>query len=95
MTFPRHIELILSHNPQNGNYETVAEHCDFMQVDPTNWVSEEQREKALRENELWQVQWYPDTPVGFCRKLAADLDALVEWMNAYAMDEATSKIPAE
>lgn len=33
--------------------------------DRIEWASEEERLKALRENSVWTIQWYPDTPVGF------------------------------
>lgn len=29
------------------------------------WVSEEERQKAIRENSVWTIQWYPNTPIGF------------------------------
>jgi hypothetical protein len=29
------------------------------------WPSEEERQKALRENSVWTIQWYPETPIGF------------------------------
>lgn len=33
--------------------------------DHIEWASEDERQKALRENSVWTIQWYPDTPVGF------------------------------
>ncbi len=79
MKFPRHFSLTLSHNDHKSNYMTVAEHSDVSQFEPHEWVNEDQRQQAIETGELWQLQWYPDTPVGFCRKLAADLGVLLEW----------------
>lgn len=30
-----------------------------------DWASEEERLRAIRENSVWIIQWYPHTPVGF------------------------------
>lgn len=87
MKFPRHLSLTLTHNDQKINYETVAQHCEYMEFDQDEWVSEEQRLKAIDTNELWELQWYPDTPVGLCSKLAADLDALLKWAEQQAGEE--------
>ena len=33
--------------------------------DRIDWASEAERLKAIKENSVWTIQWYPDTPVGF------------------------------
>ncbi len=43
--------------------------------DRIHWVSEEERQKAIRENSVWTIQWYPDTPVGFCCVGASTFEA--------------------
>jgi len=30
-----------------------------------DWPSEDERLKAIRENSVWTITWYPDTPLGF------------------------------
>ncbi len=77
LIIPPHLTLCLRHNEHKSSYQTVAEYCE--QWDGDDWVSEDQRLKALATNELWEIQWCPDTPVGFCLRLAADLEALLEW----------------
>lgn len=47
--------------------------------DIIDWASDEEREKAIRENSVWTVQWYPDTPVGFFCVGASTLKAAVEF----------------
>lgn len=39
------------------------------------WASEEERLKAIRENSVWSIQWYPETPVGFCCVGASTFEA--------------------
>ena len=46
--------------------------------DRVRWASEAERAKALAENSVWTIQWYPDTPVGFICVGASTLAAAVE-----------------
>ncbi len=93
MKFPRHLTLTLRHNEHKSNYQTVYGYLDHLGAD-ADWVDQQQAVKAVETDEIWELQWYPDTPVGFCRKLAADLEVLLEWAERYAMDEAAGKIPS-
>lgn len=83
MDFPAHkASMHLVHNDHLSYYSTVenavlqedhgyAEDC---------WISEEQKQKAIATNECWYIQWYPETPVGFCCKSAADLALLLAFV---------------
>ena len=42
-----------------GMYGGGADH------DCIQWASEDEREKAIKNNTVWTIHWYPDTPVGF------------------------------
>jgi hypothetical protein len=33
--------------------------------DRIDWPCEDERLKAIRENSVWTIQWYPETPNGF------------------------------
>ena len=80
MDFPKHdASLILTHNDHKSYYKTVAqavEENDHGYRDD-NWVSPEQKQKAIDTNKCWMLQWYPDTPRGFYILSAADLDVLL------------------
>ena len=39
-------------------------------------MSEEEWEKAIKEDSVWTVQWYPHTPVGSHRFSASTLEGL-------------------
>lgn len=81
MQFPEHkASLHLTHNEHKSYYQTVADRIADGDHGYTAdcWVSEEQKQKAILTNECWTLQWYPDTPVGFCLLSAADLDALLQ-----------------
>lgn len=71
--FPPHkCGLFLEHNSHLNVYATVEEYY------PDGWLSDEQREKAIASNNVWSLQWYPDTPVGFYRLVASDLEILLQ-----------------
>lgn len=81
MKWPKHeASLHLTHNQHKAYYRTVAELIEEggFGCEAEEWVSEEQKQKAIATNDFWTLQWYPDTPVGFCVLSAADLDALLE-----------------
>lgn len=42
------------------------------------WVNDEERDKAIADNAVWVLQWYPDTPVGFYRVAGATLASVVD-----------------
>lgn len=81
MKFPKHeASLHLTHNEHKSYYRTVAESIEQDDHGYTDrcWASPEQKQKAIDTNECWVLQWYPNTPVGFCLMSAADLDVLLE-----------------
>lgn len=86
MIFPHHkASLHLTHNNHLSYYQTVAQSIADESHGYMNdcWISEEQKQKAIDTNDCWHLQWYPETPVGFCDASAADLDALL----AYCRDD--------
>ncbi len=79
MQFPPHkASLHLTHNDHLTYYQTVAQSIEGGYHGYVDWVSEEQKQKAIDTNDCWFVQWYPDTPRGFCILAAADLDVVLE-----------------
>lgn len=81
MIFPKHFALHLIHNEHKLSYASVADSIAMEDHGYTDWVSEEQKTKALDTNECWYIQWYPETPVGFHTMAAADLDVLLKAVN--------------
>lgn len=82
MNFPPHkASLILTHNDHKSYYRTVKESIEQDRHGYDDWISEEQKLKAIETDECWTLQWYPETPVGFCLKSAADLEALLDYVN--------------
>jgi hypothetical protein len=70
----------LQHNEHKSYYETaeqwITEQESFGEGPHFDWVSDDERQKAIDEDSVWIMQWYPDTPIGFCCLAASSLDAL-------------------
>jgi hypothetical protein len=77
--WPPHLGgLFVSHNPHKANYETLEE---WSRDDVAEWVSDDERERAIATDSVWAIQWYPRTPIGFCCVAASTLSAAL----AYAL----------
>ena len=63
--------LHLSHNEHRDVYETVEQFYDA-----DDFISEEEWDKAVAEDSVWVLHWYPNTPVGFTRIAASTLEAI-------------------
>ena len=63
--------LHLSHNEHRDVYETVEQfyESDFF-VSPEEWS------KAIKEDSVWVLHWYPETPIGFYQIAASTLEAI-------------------
>jgi hypothetical protein len=76
---PSCIHLTIEFNQHAMYYETVekwlADHegdnCWF------EWVSPEERQRAIDTDSVWTCQWYPITPVGFHAIAASTFEALM------------------
>ena len=69
---PKHkCGLYLTHNEHRDVYETIEQFYDA-----DDFVSEDEWLKAVAEDSVWCLHWYPDTPVGFHRIYASSLEAI-------------------
>ena len=77
--FPEHAcSLHLEHNPHRNVYESVPDWIsDNAYREHFQWTSTEQKDKAVATDNLWTLQWYPNTPIGFYSLVACDLDVLL------------------
>lgn len=81
MKLPEHkCGLFLTHNEHKNYYETAADKIrewEETEWNPT-WKDEDAKQRAIDTNEIWELQWYPDTPVGFCVVAAPTLEEVLE-----------------
>lgn len=77
MKLPEHkCGLYLEHNVHKDIYQDII--TAVSEIADDVWVSLEEKQKALDTGELWTLQWYPNTPVGFYKVAAAGLEKLLE-----------------
>jgi len=85
---PRHkCELIITHNPHASYYQNAAEYLNERDFDACEFATPDSRAAIVASNELWECQWYPDTPIGFNSRVAESWEALaaslVDWNRKY------------
>ena len=72
--------LVIGFNDDHApNYATAQQFSDEYGDGRIDWASEEERQKALRENSVWTIQWYPHTPVGFTCVGASSFEAAARY----------------
>ena len=79
MRFPPSIHFSLSHNRHKVYYESVAEYlardADLYETSP------EDEAAMVATDEIWELQWYPRTPIGFNLVVAPTLERVLELAN--------------
>jgi len=82
MKLPRHeCGLYLTHNAHKDYYETAKERIESEHPaidDDEYFISLEDKQKCIDTDELWELQWYPDTPVGFYKVIGSTLEIVLE-----------------
>jgi len=75
--FPAHrAELHLDHNDHKNAYES-AEHWIVENGETYAWQDDEAKQRAIDTDEIWTLQWYPNTPIGFFAVAAPTLDEVL------------------
>lgn len=77
VTVPSVSSLSLSFNEHENYYLTIEDHFEERPSGRNDWISEEERAKAIAANTVWSAHLYPDTPIGFYRILGASLEAVI------------------
>lgn len=81
------VSLHITHNRHKCYYETAEDYlarpedigAGGFQVD--EWVSREDYDAAIESDSIWEVQWYPETPVGFCVAYGSTLENALKAAN--------------
>ena len=61
----KYSSLTISYNQHAVDYtDAITAIRDGYTYTNCEWVSEEEKSLALLNNSVWEIQWYPDTPVG-------------------------------
>lgn len=82
MILPTHkCGLYLEHNAHKDYYETAIESIveNHNNPCPYQWKNDEHKNRSMDTNEVWTLQWYPRTPIGFHLIAAPTLSELLEF----------------
>lgn len=75
--WPRHLAgMTIAHNEHKTSYMPVEQWAD---VNSLSWVNMEERAKAIAEDSIWTIHWYPDTPIGFYSVSASTFEAVLSF----------------
>lgn len=75
-SFPGHkASMIIRHNDHTTMYMSIAEYLD---TDIFGDESKEAKQECIAADELWELQWYPDTPIGFYKVFGPSLERCLE-----------------
>lgn len=79
--FPPHkCGLHLAHNENRNYYETVGEYLSGDTQSGPAWETADHAKRAIETNEIWELTWYPDTPVGSHRIAAPTFGELMAFV---------------
>jgi LmbE family N-acetylglucosaminyl deacetylase len=75
---PRHeCSLTIEHNDHKSYYETAKAFIDDHAW--WQWRDEESKRLAIKNDDVWTMQWYPDTPVGSITVASHSLESLLDF----------------
>ena len=78
-SFPKHnISMTLTHNEHKNYYKTVKELIDGSSGF-YNFENENYKKISIDTDEIWTLQWYPDTSIGFYSVAAPTLADLLRF----------------
>lgn len=74
MIFPRHAcGLHLTHNQHKDYYESIEQYFKNPWMEDIE-ITDEEKQLMIDSNEIWELQWYPDTPIGSYKLIGHDFD---------------------
>jgi len=62
------------YNGHMSSYMSIEEYFEDCLEKSDEWVSDEERDKAIASNSVWSLHWYPNTPIGSYKILSHSLE---------------------
>lgn len=77
---PKHkCAMHIDHNDHKNSYEKASQWIEDNEW--CDWENDEAKQRAIDTDEIWTIQWYPKTPVGFYAWAAPTLEELLRLAN--------------
>jgi hypothetical protein len=77
MKFPKHLNLSITHNPHKNYYQTVLQYLEDDDISKKS-ITKEDLCICIETDELWELQWYPSSPISFFKILSYSLQRCLE-----------------
>jgi hypothetical protein len=81
LKFPQHkASMHITHNQHKAYYQDIESYVaeEHLQIDSDDWATPTSRERCIANDDIWELQWYPNTPVGFNKVYGATLDEVLQ-----------------
>jgi len=72
--------LTIHFNDHKSVYRTARQTVLDGSIAADDFISEEEFVKAMNTDTIWNIHWYPSTPVGFYSIYASSLSALLTYL---------------
>jgi hypothetical protein len=76
-----YVSMTVTHNEHKLYYQTAEQFIAEGHV-KSQFLNQEEVDKAIETDEIWSVQWYPNTPVGSCMVYASKLNVIFEYIQS-------------
>jgi hypothetical protein len=81
--FPAHkCGLYLEHNAHRTVRSKLQDFIEEEEGLEDRFESPESKRRSIDTDELWTLQWYPETSIGFCKIAAPTLEEVLRRANA-------------
>ena len=80
------VNLHIEKNPHSVGYQTAEQFLNEDSWGSNLSIDPEEKEKAIKNNEIWTIQWYPNTPIGFYSAAFSSLEALLLYAESVGLD---------
>lgn len=75
--FPKHHILSINHNEHKSCYQTVGMYLDDNEM-YKDCITPDDLKICIERNELWELRWYPITPISFYHICSYSLERCLE-----------------
>lgn len=75
---PPHFTLSINHNQHKSCYVPIKDYIFDGGFDRSKEMSQEEVDNCIEKDEIWEIQWYPYTPISFHYVCAPTLDECFE-----------------
>lgn len=88
--FPEHeASMHITHNQHKAYYQSIESYIaeEHLQIESDDWATPTSRERCIANDDIWELQWYPNTPIGFCKIYGATFEEVLTAARTISSDK--------